>query len=114
MDLPGQLSNPPVKGAWADLAQRLAVRLRSEPASCPSWTPRETRRPGQIFRVVVAVIADADGTMRTCDVHRAVEERLGEAVSWSTVRNALVEGHKRPECAVNRIAYGLYEGKAAC
>jgi hypothetical protein len=71
--------------------------------------PRQARRPGQILALVVAVLADADGPMRGCDVRDAVIARLGEEVSWSTVRNALSYAAAHAEFGVMRIGWGLYE-----
>jgi hypothetical protein len=109
MVLAGQCWKQSVKASWEKLASVLE-QLREAPAHVrEAPRPRQARRPGQILALVVAVLADADGPMRGCDVRDAVIARLGEEVSWSTVGNALSYATAHAEFGVMRIGWGLYE-----
>lgn len=109
MALAGQCSNQNVKAAWEKPASVLDRVREAEPADRPTPQPRQARRPGQVLRLVVAVLREAEGTMRGCEVRDAVIVRLGEEVSWSTVRYGLGYAVARPEHEVEGVGWGLYE-----
>lgn len=109
MDLAGQCLKQSVKASWDRLAPVLQ-RLRDEPAhERETPRPRQARRPGQVLKLVVAIVIEADSPMRGCEVCNEVAARLGESVSWSTVRNALVRGCAQDD--LERVGYGRYAGK---
>lgn len=112
MDLAGQCSNQAVKASWEQLAPVL-VRLREGPGhERPEPRARQIRRPGQILNLVVAILLQAEGPMRGYEVRDEAIRWLGEDISFSTVRNALVEADRRASLPVTKIGWGLYEGKA--
>lgn len=111
MDLAGQCWKPSVKASWERLATVLD-RLREEPAhEREAPRPRQARRPGQVLALVLAILEEAEGPMRGCEVRDLVVARLGEPVSWSSIRNALAYATDRPQYRIARVGWGLYEAR---
>lgn len=73
----------------------------------PSVQPRKIRKPGLIRDAIVQVLTNASVPMRAWEIHQAVEARLGEAVSRSTVKNCLVD-NAQPHGCLRRVGYGRY------
>ena len=58
---------------------------------------------------MVRVLADAGGILRMMEIHRAVEELLGESVSRSSVKNYLASGTDRRKAQLfERVGRGRY------
>lgn len=66
------------------------------------------RRPGWILKAIVQVLTDRDGPMRAKDIHRAVEQLIGEPVAWSSVKDALASNVSGTSPRFVRIARGRY------
>lgn len=90
-----------------------AVRsLCNEPDARPSRTLPPASKPayrwGWVLGAVTEVLEAAGEPMRTRMIHAAVEELVGEPVSWSSVKNCLVSdvGGKAPR--FERVGRGRY------
>jgi hypothetical protein len=76
--------------------------------------PARTKRLGNgvVQRAVIHVLAGADRALSVADLHRAVEERLGQPVSRHSVRSSLASGARGAAPAFERTAPGCY--RLAC
>lgn len=93
----------------AGLAKVNAVKirlLRKDGPAAPA--PRVVCRPPPIAATVTDVLEAASTDLRTTEVRSLVEQRLGEPVSWSSVRNALADLAADAEQRVQRVAYGRH------
>ncbi len=65
---------------------------------------------GVVQRAVVGVLADADAAapLSMLDLHRAVEERLGQPVSKDSVNSCLSTGARGAQPRFARVAPGRY------
>jgi hypothetical protein len=61
-----------------------------------------------VTRTVLHVLQATSASLRPVEVHRQVEMRLDAPVSWSSVKNALVDLVAKPDCQVERVGYGRY------
>jgi hypothetical protein len=59
--------------------------------------------------MVTQVMERASEPMRMCEIHRAVEERLGRKVARSTVNEALSTHARGPGERFRRLQLGTYE-----
>lgn len=66
-------------------------------------------RVGWVAEAIERVLVAHDGPMRAKAVHEAVETLLGRSVSWSSVKNALVDGLTGKSPRFARVAYGCYQ-----
>jgi hypothetical protein len=103
MELVGQDPNPDLRVRFGELKRDLATL---EPAvastmSCPG------RPLGDVLRAVVAVLDDGR-TRRMIEIHDAVEQRLGEPVPRSSVKNALANHTSKGQELFVRVAHGRY------
>jgi hypothetical protein len=108
MDLVGQLSSPvgPLK-TILDLNRRGVKRATARPvASTPAGASH--RRVGWVVEAVERVLAENHQPMQAKAIHEAVEQRLGRAVSWSSVKNALVYGLGGRSPSFERVRPGCY------
>ena len=106
MELNGALSNPRLRleiQRWAKCQARL---LDLDPGAATRAAVPD--RPGRVAHEVQRVLAEAGEPLRAKEVHRRCQLSLGEAVSWSTVRQALMEAHRSRRSPVARVAYGTY------
>lgn len=67
--------------------------------------------PPPIRVLVMEVLVAAATDLRTTDVRARVSQRHGDEVSWSSVRNALVDLVARG--TIERVGYGRYRVKAS-
>jgi hypothetical protein len=58
--------------------------------------------------VVVAVLADADATLRPQEVIHRAEQVLGHPIAPSSIRNCLREDANRADGIIERLGYGRY------
>lgn len=112
MDLAGQCWKPSVKASWERLAPVLERMRQAEPVVRPAPQPRQIRRPGQVMRLLEAILAESEWPLRAVELHQAIEKRLGESVSRSSVDSALWHAVRRDDVAIARIGYGRYEASA--
>lgn len=89
-------------------ANELRVRLLGSARGPMAPAPFVVFRPRPIRALVVKVLVEAATDLRTAEVRARVEQRLGDPVSWSSVRNALVDLAGRPHGPIERVAYGRY------
>lgn len=89
-------------------ADELRVRLLGSAREPVAPVPFAVFRPQPIRAMVVEVLAETSTDLRTAEVRARVEQRLGDPVSWSSVRNALVDLAGRPDGPIERVAYGRY------
>jgi hypothetical protein len=70
----------------------------------------ETRRLGNgvVQRAVMGVLAAADRVLTVVEVHVAVEQRVGMAVSRDSVRSCLSSGARGPHPIFERRGPGCY------
>lgn len=54
------------------------------------------------------VLGEAGGELRMIEIHAAVEDLLGGAVSRSSVKNYLAKGCRRRRPLVERVGHGRY------
>ncbi|MGA7965563.1 MAG: hypothetical protein WCB49_06715 [Gammaproteobacteria bacterium] len=112
MALVGPLSNPSIRQSWADLA---GVMAEVRASGAPIWRAKRTykiRRPGQVRKVIVKLLK-VNGTMRTKQIHQAVEHELGEAVAWSSVVGCLSANSRGKGALFRKIGHGRYQIEAA-
>jgi hypothetical protein len=57
----------------------------------------------------VTVLSDAGQSMQAKAIHHSVEALLAQAVSWSSVKNALASGVSGSAPRFVRVAAGRYE-----
>lgn len=82
--------------------------LQEKAKISPKW-PRHSRpRPGEISKTIYEVLSDAPGPMRSKDVHKACEERLGRPVSISTVRSDLNVRSRGKQPKYIKVRFGVY------
>ena len=67
------------------------------------------RHVGWVFQAVEQVLAEHGEPMQAKAVHLAVEALLGQAVSWSSVKNALVDHVAGPAPRFVRVGKGQYQ-----
>jgi hypothetical protein len=109
MELSGLLSNPQFAEKLEKLQSSL-VRLTDGCQNTPRSTPnaQEPSLPrGLILRTIVEVLAAEAGGLRTVEIRRRVEERLGRELPRSIVKAALAE-HARPSGLFKRVRPGVY------
>lgn len=107
MDLVGTLSNPRLQRSWAELAEALAeVRTANAPVR-KAKRVSEVRPRGQVRGVIVKLLK-ANGTMRTKEIHQAVERDLGESVAWSSVAWCLSENSRGEDARFEKVGHGRY------
>lgn len=106
MALIGACSNGQV-GVEVSKANALRIKLLGQ--SRPTLATKvPKRRPQVITSTVLEVLAATSEALRTVDVHRRVEQRLGHPVSWPSIKDALAKQAARPDSRVERIARGRY------
>lgn len=90
---------------------RVAGRIASspgEPRPVVSHSSGRLRRPwGEVADAITTVLASA-GEMRVRDIHNAVESLLGESVSRSSVKHALIANCRGVSPLFHRLDFGLY------
>jgi hypothetical protein len=109
MDLVGGLSSPagPLK-AILDPKRRRVKRPKVLAAVSVPVGERH-RHVGWVGEAVVRVLAETHGQpMQAKEIHEGVEKRLRQAVSWSSVKNALADGVRGQSPRLERIAKGRY------
>ena len=106
--LAGQLSNPIVKTKWANLQGGLAELRTSSTPVRPSERPRAVRARGQVRDLIIHLLQKADQPIRARDIHRAVEQVLGEEVAWSSIAYCLARNDPGSEARIENIRLGLY------
>jgi hypothetical protein len=106
MRLLGHLTNPPSS------LQAVFNALPDEPIEpmARPESPVATGRLGNgvVQRAIVKVLASADRPMRLRDIHSAVEDRLGQAVSKESVSWCLRRSRSGDELRFERVAFGSY------
>ena len=112
MGLTGACSNQDALGMLGK-AEESRARLLGSASGPVAPAPFVVFRPQPIRAIVVDVLAEASTDLRTAEVRARVEKRLGDPVSWSSVRNALVDLAGRPDCPIERVAYGRYRCRPA-
>lgn len=107
MELAGAWSN---RSGAVELSKADQLRLALLRRSSGSMQPRvfEPNRPTPIRVAVLAVLIEASGALRAVEVRYRVEQRLGQSVSWSSVRNALVDLAGQDGSGVDRGGCGRY------
>jgi len=90
------------------MTKAAAVVRRVGESRPPAAHARASPRPGWVYEVVVAVLADADQPLRPQEVIQRVKRDLGHRVAASSVRNCLLRASTRPDDVIERIAYGSY------
>jgi len=65
---------------------------------------RQARRPRQVSDVILAILRSENRPMTAAEIHRTVEEHLGERVAPSTVRSYLQREHE----GLRRVDRGRY------
>lgn len=66
-------------------------------------------RVGAVAKAIVKVLTETAGPMRAGEVHRAVEQRLGEPVRRRSVTSYLSKGSAAPNARFRRVGRGRYE-----
>lgn len=94
-------------------ADELRVRLLSSASGPVAPLPFAVSRPQPIRAMVAEVLAEASTDLRTAEVRTRIEQRAGDPVSWSSVRNALVDLAGRRDGPIERVAYGRYRTRRA-
>jgi len=107
MHLLEHLTNPsaPLKAVFEALPDEpIEPTVRPEP-------PVATGRLGNgvVQRAIVKVLALADQPMRLRDIHSAVEDGLGQAVSKESVSWCLRMSRTGDRPRFERVAYGCYQ-----
>lgn len=69
---------------------------------------RRTTRDGWVLGTVTEVLKAAGGPMQARAIHAAAEVLAGEPVSWSSVKNCLVEGTRGEAPRFERVGRGKY------
>lgn len=105
----GAYSNQDFRGSLARLAKKLAtVRASREPRREPTTCRQRPRRPGWVLDAIVNVLADRGEAMRVKDIHVAVEAMLGQPVSSSSIKTALIANATGSSSQLVRVAKGWY------
>jgi hypothetical protein len=109
VDLHRVLAAPESISGLRHLVKRLAA-LKASGAKPRAITSQRQRphRPGWVVNAVVRVLTDEDGPMRRQQVHAAVEQLLGQAVSKDSVDWCLSSGVRRKTPQFERISPGCY------
>jgi len=103
MDLAGYGSNPDMACRIRAVVERMGDLGEKEP---PGRRPLR-RRLGTVLQTVVAVLEES-GTTRMYEIHKAVEERLGEPIPRSSIKNALVNHTMTGRRLFVRVGHGRY------
>jgi hypothetical protein len=112
VELVGALSNPEALKSWCRLKKQ-ALRAIAEPVSFTrgrdaQLQPRKRiRRSGWVWREVRAVLEDADSPMTPNEVRTQLEDRLGEPIASSTVKDCMAR-HARESKELRRFKGGRY------
>jgi hypothetical protein len=96
---------------FAETLERLAARdWRRVPVRRRKslQTGRTRRRFAEVGDAVVQVLTDARTELRMIEIHRAVEDLLGEPVARSSVKNYLAKDCRRREPRFERVTRGRY------
>jgi hypothetical protein len=83
-------------------------RLEALPARTAVPIAALKRKSSSVGDAVVSALAEADGDLRYCEIHLAVESVLGGPVSRSSVKNYLARGCDRPRAVFERVGRGRY------
>ena len=109
MELNGALSNPLVSDK-SRLAKLAALKQRAlGRMTAPEKVPPIRRRQGAVLASVTTVLEGAGQPMFVREIHAAVEERLGEPVPFSSVKDALSAHTHRRNGRFRRIHRGCYD-----
>lgn len=107
MEAVGALYEPSAQERLARLVARHGVTTHPHLAA-----PRPpTLRHGHLHLLIVEIlVAHAPTSLRACEIRDIAQQRLGQAVSWSSVKNALaknVDGQSAKPL-FERVGYGRY------
>jgi len=111
MELAEGLTNPE---AAARLARALAAVAGLKPDRRAVMVPPGLARPrqGQVLRAIKTVLADQPAGLRTVEVWRLVEARLGRPVSYTAIKNDLASNIGPGRC-FERLRRGVYRVRDA-
>lgn len=112
-DGPNRRMYQPRRLAMLTKADELRVRLLDSASGPVAPVPFAVFRAQPIRAMVVEVLAEAATDLRTGEVRARIAQRLGDPVSWSSVRNALVDLAGRPDGPIERVAYGRYRSRVS-
>lgn len=103
MALLDTLPNPKIQ----ERLERLTAELdRLAAGDAPAPALRSGHYPASV--AVLEVLAEAGIAMRPCDVHAAVERRLGRPVPRATVKSFLIYGSTGETALIERLGRGRY------
>lgn len=71
-------------------------------------TLKATNRQGWVLALVTEVLRNAGHPMQARAIHAAAEELAGDHVSWSSVKNCLVDAVRKQPPRFERVARGRY------
>jgi hypothetical protein len=87
---------------------RAAIRHRGGARQSVASGPAPLR-PGWVYEVVVAVLAEANQPLRPEEVIRQAERIHRRRIAPSSIRNCLREAATRADGVSERLAYGRYQ-----
>lgn len=108
MGLLGSYSNPDIQRRLWRLSEELDRLEGSNDAPRPSARPDRKLRKGLVPRAIEKVLKDASEPMRVCDIHAAVEDRLGTEVPASSVNCWLAKHVKGSPPRLVQFGRGRY------
>jgi hypothetical protein len=109
MELNGALSNPLLTDeGWLPKLEELYHLLQEKAKISPKWPRHARQRLGEISKTIYEVLSDAPEPMRSKDVHKACEERLGRPISISTVRSDLNVHSRGKRPKYIKLRFGVY------
>jgi hypothetical protein len=111
MELNGALSNPLASDKHLQIAGLVAAKNDisiPEPA-LERGSRRLPRRQGSVLAAVTSALELAGTAMRVGEIHAAVEQLLGEAVFYSSVKEALSAHARDRDRRFRRVRRGWYE-----
>jgi hypothetical protein len=102
------LLDPAGRERRAKAVRSLRRGRTADPSRVLAPTSKPAYRWGWVLAAVTEVLKAAGEPMRARKIHAAVEELVGEPVSWSSVRNCLASGRGGKTPQFERLGYGQY------
>lgn len=108
-ELRWSLTSPDIVSTLTHLAKKLdGVKAGGVNRSKPVPQRQRLRRPGWVVKAITQVLLDRAEPMRARDIHKAVEESLGEKVRWGSTKQALSSHVSGTKPKFIRVARGRY------
>jgi hypothetical protein len=104
----GAISDPETTREYERLNQLRKRLLRDGPKAPAQRVPSPPPRTGEISAAVAQVLGPTRSPLRVGEIHRFVEQLLGQPVRRETVKACLVRGASAKRPKYDRVSYGRY------